>query len=715
MMRRLLFGFSMLVAVAASTVGAALPAHAATGVRETPERTWNTNGTVFDTELSADGDTLYIGGKFTTVRENPPGVAGASVAVSNVAAIDVATGDAVNTWTPRVTGDGAVVRSLAVKGGKVFIGGNFTAVGGQPRQHLAAVDAADGSVDPFAPQVTKGNKPPYVFALLAGESKLYVGGQFSQVNTKGRLNLAAFDLGTGALDPAWRPKASNTEASHKVRELEFGPEDANADGEADSIFAAGLFTTVTGSDTNAGRRESVARLHTGTGNLLAWKIADGVIGSPQDGWDLTVTDKMLYGGFGAGPNFAAAFRLDTGDVGQQVWRWDTVGNVQTVELSTDGSRLFLGGHFGTNVLEQQVCGNRSLSGLVSVNPATGRPFCDWVPQLSPSYQNGYGGWDMTSTEEALWVGGGFTQVTGGTPPATVDQPNIARFEYDATLEPNYAVPQVDLDGLRSGGLDATYFDNADFTGAQLNRTDPTVNFDWGNGSPDPSMGADGFSARWTGQVQAPVSGEYTFTTTSDDGVRLFVDGKPVIDNWGDHAPTDDSGTVALEAGRRYDIQLDFYENGGGAVARLQWSYPGQARQVVPSANLFHAGNTGYAATFTAGAGPTPIVDPTALTVMDADDASLRSAKVTLTNRPDGSAERLSADASGTPIAVSYDAQTGVLSLQGPATKADFRRVLGTVSYNNTSASPTNGERRVTFVVNDGSVDSPAAISTVSVR
>ena len=198
-------------------------------------------------------------------------------------------------------------------------------------------------------------------------------------------------------------------------------------------------------------------------------------------------------------------------------------------------------------------------------------------------------------------------------------------------------------------------------------------------------------------------------------MRLFVDRRTVVDNWTDHAPTDNSGTITLEAGKRYDVQLDFYENAGGAVAKLHWSYPGQQRQIIPSTRLFYSGGIDYASTVSGGSGPTPIVDPNKLTVTDADDASLRSAKVTLTDRPDGTAERLSADAAGTAIAVNYDAQTGVLSLQGPATKAAFQGVLGTVSYDNTSANPTAGERRVTFVVNDGSVDSKAATSTVSVR
>src|ERR671916_2415445 len=86
---------------------------------EKPDDTWHVTGTVFASALSEDGQTLYIGGRFTRVRENPPGVAGPEVVVSNVAAIDVKTGAAVSTWAPKVTGDKAVVRALEVQGDRV--------------------------------------------------------------------------------------------------------------------------------------------------------------------------------------------------------------------------------------------------------------------------------------------------------------------------------------------------------------------------------------------------------------------------------------------------------------------------------------------------------------------------------------------------------------------------------------------------------------------
>lgn len=139
------------------------------------------------------------------------------------------------------------------------------------------------------------------------------------------------------------------------------------------------------------------------------------------------------------------------------------------------------------------------------------------------------------------------------------------------------------------GLAATYFDNIDYTGATVTRIDPTVNFDWGTGSPDPGIGADTFSARWTGFVQPRFSGVYTFTTTSDDGVRLFINGQPVVNAYFDQGPTEHSGTITLSAGQLYPVLLEYYENGGGAVMKLEWESNQQARQVIPQTQLYSSG------------------------------------------------------------------------------------------------------------------------------
>ena len=122
---RLILTLSVLAAV--MVILAILDASPALALSETPDNTYMTNGKVYASALSGDGGRLYIGGEFTEVRQR----SGVGRKVSNLAAINVQTGAAISTWRPKVSGNDAVVRSLAVKDGKVFIGGNFTAVEGK--------------------------------------------------------------------------------------------------------------------------------------------------------------------------------------------------------------------------------------------------------------------------------------------------------------------------------------------------------------------------------------------------------------------------------------------------------------------------------------------------------------------------------------------------------------------------------------------------------
>ena len=95
-----------------------------------------------------------------------------------------------------------------------------------------------------------------------------------------------------------------------------------------------------------------------------------------------------------------------------------------------------------------------------------------------------------------------------------------------------------------------------------------------------------FYARWSGQILPRSSETYRFTTISDDGVRLWVNGQKLIDRWQEKGRTEDSATVTLEAGKRCDIVMEFFQNGGGATARLFWESPSRPREIVPSDRLF---------------------------------------------------------------------------------------------------------------------------------
>jgi hypothetical protein len=119
----------------------------------------------------------------------------------------------------------------------------------------------------------------------------------------------------------------------------------------------------------------------------------------------------------------------------------------------------------------------------------------------------------------------------------------------------------------------------------MERIDPTVDFNWGSDSPDPSINADGFTVRWTGMLSIPSSATYTFHTQTDDGIRLWVGGKQIINNWTDHSDTHNSGDIALSGGKQYEIILEFYESGGSAVCELSWSTPTLERQAIPSQYL----------------------------------------------------------------------------------------------------------------------------------
>jgi len=121
-----------------------------------------------------------------------------------------------------------------------------------------------------------------------------------------------------------------------------------------------------------------------------------------------------------------------------------------------------------------------------------------------------------------------------------------------------------------GGLTAQYYLGTNFETPVETRVDPVVDFSWTDEPPLPGMPTDNFSIRWTGQVMAQRTGEYTFMTSTDDGARLWVDGKQLIDDWVDHAPEYREGQIRLEAGKAYDIKLEYYEAGGGALVKLLW-------------------------------------------------------------------------------------------------------------------------------------------------
>lgn len=113
-----------------------------------------------------------------------------------------------------------------------------------------------------------------------------------------------------------------------------------------------------------------------------------------------------------------------------------------------------------------------------------------------------------------------------------------------------------------------YYTDQTLTNLGLVRTDPIIQFNWGTGSPDPSIPADHFSARWKGIFNFNAA-SYTFTVTADDGFRLYIDGVKVMDHWVDELATTYTQTIATTAGK-HTITMEYYDGTGPAVANLQW-------------------------------------------------------------------------------------------------------------------------------------------------
>ncbi|MBP0457220.1 glycoside hydrolase family 3 C-terminal domain-containing protein [Streptomyces montanisoli] len=125
------------------------------------------------------------------------------------------------------------------------------------------------------------------------------------------------------------------------------------------------------------------------------------------------------------------------------------------------------------------------------------------------------------------------------------------------------------------GLTAQYYRGTTASGTPIAHQDvPQVDFNWNGGSPAAGVPTSQWSAKYTGTITAPTTGSYTFSLTSDDGSRLSINGKQIIDNWRDQGGNTETGTVTLTAGEPVSIEVDYYQGGGGSLLHLGWQPPG---------------------------------------------------------------------------------------------------------------------------------------------
>ncbi len=187
-------------------------------------------------------------------------------------------------------------------------------------------------------------------------------------------------------------------------------------------------------------------------------------------------------------------------------------------------------------------------------------------------------WDMQSAGA-----GAYLQLYGNTSEAFAD---YRLWNFTSATCTNINPP---VGGCSGTGLTANYYSGHDLQGNPLQTlTQSEINItgaDYQTISGTSVSGHD-VSARWEGQVEAPVSGSYTFNMRTDDGTRVWFDNQSVVNDWGYYGATDHPFTVNMNAGDKKNIKLEWKQAGGGYEAKLFWAYPNQATQIVPTCRLF---------------------------------------------------------------------------------------------------------------------------------
>ena len=162
---------------------------------------------------------------------------------------------------------------------------------------------------------------------------------------------------------------------------------------------------------------------------------------------------------------------------------------------------------------------------------------------------------------------------------------VTSYRYDETQIGNSSTPGAALQGLAG-----SYYDNINLAGRpKLQQTDSTVDFNWGTGGPSGLGASDNFSVRWSGDLNVTEAGAYTFSTVSDEGTRLVVDGTVAIDNWVDQTVTTKSSQAITLGAGLHKLMLEYYEHTGSAEVHLKWACsgcsPAISTQVIPSSAL----------------------------------------------------------------------------------------------------------------------------------
>jgi uncharacterized protein (TIGR03382 family) len=190
----------------------------------------------------------------------------------------------------------------------------------------------------------------------------------------------------------------------------------------------------------------------------------------------------------------------------------------------------------------------------------------------------------------LGVGETFTDAKSGISIRTLsidDSGASVAISFDGELPAADHAPPAPDDGVGGDGLEVAWYGNRELSG------DPAatgfieaLDFDWGEDAPAVGLPADEVSARFSGYLAAGATGTWAIHTASDDGIRVRLDGVPIIDDWTTHGVEGNVALVELEINRAHHIEIDYFEGTNGAAARLAWKGPQRACEIVPTSRLF---------------------------------------------------------------------------------------------------------------------------------
>jgi PKD repeat protein len=396
------------------------------------------------------GNRVYIGGDFTSVGgENR----------SYLAAVNRTTGELDATWAPVASGIVDAIE-VAPDGSVIYVGGRFNNVNGVTRHRVAALDPVTGTVTAWNPDA--GAK---VRAIAATDDLVVIGGNFLTVGGEDAAYLAAVNTTTGDVVPGW-----NTQANDYVFDLE-----ASAD--QDTVVVAGRFTNLGGLS-----RPRLARVDAADGDVSSWRpVPPYVVIDSALSPDESVVYAAIGGPGNGGGNMGAAYSATSGN---QLWSHTGNGDFQAVAVSDDS--VYFGGHFGS--IE-----GSTRPRIAAFNSATGT-----LRGWNPGMNSGLGVWALRYDQNRLLVGGDFSTVNGTTQPhfAMLREPNssppVASFSSDcgvlscefdasASFDPDGSVTGYlwDFgDGTSAGGVSPTHdYSNAGHFTVTLTVTDDSGGID----------------------------------------------------------------------------------------------------------------------------------------------------------------------------------------------------------------------------------------------